>query len=41
VIARAHPKAQIQLWCQDEARVGQNGRAARVWFERGVRAPKA
>ncbi len=27
----------MQLWCQDEARVGQKGRGARVWFERGVR----
>jgi hypothetical protein len=27
----------VQLWCQDEARVGQKGRGARVWFERGVR----
>jgi DDE superfamily endonuclease len=27
----------VQLWCQDEARVGQKGRGTRVWFERGVR----
>lgn len=27
----------MQLWCQDEARVGQKGRGVRVWFERGVR----
>jgi transposase len=27
----------VQLWCQDEARVGQKGRGIRVWFERGVR----
>ena len=27
----------MQLWCQDEARVGQKGRGTRVWFERGVR----
>ena len=27
----------MQLWCQDEARVGQKGRGIRVWFERGVR----
>jgi hypothetical protein len=36
-VARAHPEAEIQLWCQDEARVGQKGRGARVWFERGMR----
>ena len=34
---QAHPGARVQLWCQDEARVGQKGRGARVWFERGVR----
>jgi transposase len=27
----------LQLWCQDEARVGQKGRGTRVWFERGAR----
>ena len=27
----------MQLWCQDEARVGQKGRGTRVWFERGLR----
>ena len=27
----------MQFWCQDEARVGQKGRGARVWFERGHR----
>lgn len=36
-MARRHPDAEIQLWCQDEARVGQKGRGARVWFERGQR----
>jgi hypothetical protein len=36
-VARRHPDAEIQLWCQDEARVGQKGRGARVWFERGQR----
>jgi transposase len=28
---------KVQLWCQDEARVGQKGRGARVWYERGLR----
>ncbi|MDN3564379.1 transposase [Paeniroseomonas aquatica] len=37
-VAKAHPEAEVQLWCQDEARVGQKGRGARVWFERGVRS---
>lgn len=36
-MARRHPDAEVQLWCQDEARVGQKGRGARVWFQRGVR----
>lgn len=36
-MARRHPDAEIQLWCQDEARIGQKGRGARVWFERGQR----
>ena len=27
----------MQLWCQDEARVGQKGRGTRVWYERGLR----
>jgi DDE superfamily endonuclease len=36
-IAKAHPGAEVQLWCQDEARVGQKGRGVRVWFGRGVR----
>jgi hypothetical protein len=25
-IAAAHPDAQVQLWCEDEARIGQKGR---------------
>jgi DDE superfamily endonuclease len=36
-ISRAHPDDEIQLWFQDEARVGQKGRNAHVWFEKGVR----
>jgi hypothetical protein len=27
----------VQLWCQDEARVGQKGRGTRVCYERGLR----
>ena len=36
-IAKRHKGKQIQLWFQDEARVGQKGRNAHVWFEKGVR----
>jgi hypothetical protein len=39
VIAAAHPGARLQLWCEDEARVGQKGRVCRRWYERGVRPP--
>ena len=28
---------KIEVWFQDEARVGQVGRTTRVWFERGQR----
>jgi transposase len=38
-IAAAHPGAQVQLWCADEARVGQKGRTCHRWYERGVRPP--
>jgi DDE superfamily endonuclease len=36
-VARRHPDAEVRLWCQDEARVGQKGRGIRVWLERGLR----
>src|SRR5215212_11518524 len=38
-IAAEHPGERLQLWCQDEARIGQKGRTTRVWYERGVRPP--
>ncbi len=38
-IAAAHPQAEIQLWCEDEARIGQKGRTCHRWYERGVRPP--
>ena len=38
-IAAAHPEARVQLWCEDEARVGQKGRVCHRWYERGVRPP--
>src|SRR5215210_4792840 len=38
-IAAEHPGERLQIWCQDEARIGQKGRTTRVWYERGVRPP--
>lgn len=36
-VAERHPGKRIELWFQDEARIGQKGRATRVWYARGVR----
>ncbi len=36
-LAARHPGKRIELWFEDEARVGQKGRTTRVWFERGRR----
>lgn len=37
-IEAAHPEAErIELWYQDEARVGQKGRLSRRWYQRGMR----
>ena len=36
-MAAEHPNQRLQVWCQDEARVGQKGRTTRVWYERGMR----
>jgi len=36
-VIRARPRQEVKLWFMDEARVGQKGRDARVWFERGRR----
>jgi hypothetical protein len=38
-IAAARPGARIQLWREDEARVGRKGRTCRRWYGRGVRPP--
>jgi DDE superfamily endonuclease len=38
-VAAAHPDARIQLWCEDEARVGQKGRTCHRWYQRGMRPP--
>jgi transposase len=35
-IAKAHPEAErLEIWSQDEARVGQKGRTGYVWWQRG------
>ena len=34
-----HPHERLQLWCEDEARVGQKGRTCHRWYERGIRPP--
>ena len=37
-IAARHPEAaRIELWFEDEARVGQKGRTTHVWYQKGVR----
>jgi hypothetical protein len=36
--AAAHPEAErIEVWLQDEARIGQTGRNCRRWFQKGTR----
>ncbi len=37
-IAREHPGQPIELWFQDEMRVGQKGTLTRVWAAKGERA---
>ncbi len=36
-IVRRHRDVDVQLWFEDEARVGQKGRNAHVWYQRGQR----
>ena len=37
-IAAEHPEAaRVELWFEDEARVGQKGRTTHVWYQRGAR----
>jgi transposase len=37
-VTDAHPEAtRVEVWLQDEARVGQQGTLTRVWAERGSR----
>jgi hypothetical protein len=37
-VAARHPEAErVELWFEDEARVGQKGRVTHVWHARGLR----
>jgi DDE superfamily endonuclease len=37
-IAAQHPEAaRIELWFEDEARIGQKGRTTHLWYQKGVR----
>ena len=38
-LARMRPGERLQLWCGDEARIGQKGRTCHRWYQRGVRPP--
>ena len=36
--AARHPEAKrVELWFEDEARIGQKGRTTHVWYQRGRR----
>lgn len=37
--AAAHPDQRIELWFEDEARIGQKGRTTHRWWRRGQRPP--
>jgi hypothetical protein len=37
-VAAQHPKAaRVELWFEDEARVGQKGRVTHLWYQKGQR----
>jgi DDE superfamily endonuclease len=37
-VAGRHPEAaRIELWFEDEARIGQKGRTTHLWYQRGAR----
>lgn len=36
-VADTHPGERVEVWFQDEARIGQQGTLTRVWAERGSR----
>jgi len=37
IACRKAPGKRLEIWFQDETRVGQVGRTGRLWFERGIR----
>jgi transposase len=37
VAARRPEATRIELWFEDEARIGQKGRVTHVWYQKGVR----
>jgi transposase len=39
-VREQHPGQRVEVWFQDEARIGQQGTLTRVWAERG-RTPRA
>jgi hypothetical protein len=40
-VAAQHPEAaRVELWFEDEARIGQKGRVTQVWYQKGQR-PRA
>lgn len=36
-IQEKHPDQKVELWCQDETRIGQKGCRTRTWAEKGTR----
>lgn len=36
-IQQKHPDKKIELWCQDESRIGQKGGRTRSWGRKGIR----
>jgi hypothetical protein len=37
-VAARHPEAErVELWFEDEARIGQKGRVTHVWYQKGQR----
>jgi hypothetical protein len=37
-VAAQHPEAErVELWFEDEARIGQKGRVTQVWYQKGQR----
>ena len=38
-LAQKYPEKRIELWCQDESRIGQKGRRTHGWAVKGSRPP--